>query len=167
MAKAPSIYVSQRSALGFDSVSYGYGGIELFEADQLDRAQVGYSVSKDGKSLTGDGKGAWRENWFVVGRETTLGDPIFLSTDAPHAVYTAIHGEGSWNHGLIAPDLEAFWRCLAVFRKHAKGRGTPIELEENPPGEDEVEEYGTRICECCGEGDDAVDFWAGIAEFAD
>ena len=52
---------------------------------------------------------------------------------APHPVFSAIHGEGSWDQKLVAPSMGTFSPCLIAFRAFAADRGNPVELEANPP----------------------------------
>ena len=130
----PERFFVERMALGFDRVDYGVGGIELFRPEDLTQGQVGYSVTPEGKSLIGDGDGDWHSDWLVIAYETACGDPIFLSTEPPYPVFTAMHGEGRWDAKLVAPTLDTFWKCLDLFRNLARDRAYPVQLAGNPPG---------------------------------
>jgi len=161
---APELYSAKRTNLGFDEVNYGVGGIKLFELAELENGQIGYSVKADGQSLTGRGPGDWREDWLVIGYETALGDPVFLSTQPPHPVFTAFHGQGTWTPDLIAPSVERFWDCLDAFRRFAHRRGSPAELELNPPEEQEIEDYLSEVLHLCDGNVDTVVFWSVQAQ---
>lgn len=156
----PDLYATGRTAIGFDEVSCGYAGIELFRLDDLQEAQLGYSVDPDGNSLISDEEGGWRSTWLVIAYETGLGDPIFVSTEPPFAAFTAMHGEGSWDPTLIAPSLDAFWQCLRLYRSVANGREHPVALEANPLADQEIQAYLRDIRRLCDEDSKAVEFWA-------
>src|SRR5690242_21907650 len=119
MVVVPDSYLSRRSTLGFREVSYGVGGIELDDVEELAEAQLGYSVDPSGRSLVGSRPGDWQEDWIVVGHDTACGDPIFLSTKSPHPMFTAMHGQGEWLPEIIAPTVDSFWACLLVFKRFA------------------------------------------------
>ena len=119
--------------LPFRSVSFGAMAIRLYEIEQLQSAQVGYSVGADGISFTGNQEGDWRDWWLVIGYEDLSGDPIFidvLQEDCP--VYTALHGEGSWDARLIASSIGGFAVALATVAALAKGRENMVALDANP-----------------------------------
>jgi len=100
------------------------------------------------------------EEWFVIGHKTACGDAILTSQMEPHAVFTAMHGEGSWEPSVVAPSLELFRECLTVFRRFAHSRGSPVELEANPPSEDERMHFIGRIKELTASEEEAWVFWA-------
>ena len=119
--------------LPFRSVSFGAMAIRLYEIERLQSAQIGYSVAPDGSSLTSNQEGAWRDRWLVIGYEDLSGDPIFidvLQKDCP--VYTAMHGEGSWDARLIASSIGGFAIALATVAGLAKGRENMVALDANP-----------------------------------
>jgi hypothetical protein len=83
--------------------------------------------------LTGDQDGDWLQKWIVIGYEDLCGDPIFIDISVDEfPVYTAIHGEGSWNAKRVAVSLEAFGRALLSVANIAKGRENPLALKNNP-----------------------------------
>jgi hypothetical protein len=110
----PKRYSTYRAAAATGEVAYGVGGLELYDLNELEAAQMGYSVDPSGRSLAGTGPGEWRAHWIVVGHETACGDPIFISTDWPHPVYSAIHGEGACSPSVLAPSVESFFGCIDV-----------------------------------------------------
>ena len=84
------------------TITIGYSGLELFGKPELQAGQIGYSVSPDGKQLSGAGSGYWNESWVVIGHEVICGDPIFIDTDnLQYPVFTAMHGKGTWSPRLI------------------------------------------------------------------
>ncbi|MES0488559.1 MAG: hypothetical protein ABUK01_01105 [Leptospirales bacterium] len=96
----------------------GYEGFELFQSDIIDEEQAGYSFDLDGNDLTGEEDGKWRKEWIVVGRDTSLGDPLLIDTSKKEfPLYTAVHGEESWDPVLLSPSLERFLKSLEILRK--------------------------------------------------
>ena len=83
-----------------------------------------------------------------------------LHKEDPHPVFSAIHGEGSWNPTLVAPTLDVFRDCLAVFRRFAAGRSSPVELDENPPPPDQQAQFLGEIRRLTNGEEEAVGFWA-------
>lgn len=157
-------YRAWREKLGFDQIEFSVGGIDLFRPEELEAAQVGYAVTEDGKSLVSGEPGAWQADWVAIGYETSFGDVIFASRTAPHAVFTAVHGEGTWEPRAIAPGLDAFAACLNAFQQYAKDRGSPADIEDNPPSADEQAALLEAIRRHTDGSESALDFWALTAE---
>jgi hypothetical protein len=127
-------------------VSYGFGGIELIDAADLEAAQEGY---------TGEG---WNDSWLVIGRDTLEGDPLFTDLDDPQLpVYTAMHGEGEWDPDPVATTLDAFFAALTALAAIAEGREFPVALDENPLSEDER----TQFLQAVGAANPGIDlsYW--------
>ncbi|MGE6348867.1 hypothetical protein ACQKIY_16465 [Bacillus mycoides] len=81
--------------------------IELFNSEEIEEGQLGYSFDEEGKSLVGNEEGDWKEGWIVIGIDSYLGDPIFVdSNDEKCPVYAAMHGEGDWEPECIAKRIE-------------------------------------------------------------
>src|SRR5215468_9730344 len=100
-------YLIAREAVPFRIVSLGYRSVILLSHAELQEGQVGYSVDPQGRALTGDEPGDWRESWLVIGYEDQCGDPIFIDVVAPKfPVYTAPHGMGDWLPELVQPLLQ-------------------------------------------------------------
>lgn len=115
-------------------VNIGYGGIELLALAKIGDGQKGYS-----------GPG-WKPTWLVIGHDTALGDPFFIDGGAAALpVYTAMHGVGAWNPRPVAASAADFFRGLAILADLAKGRSTPVQLEERPISAKELAEYKRRI----------------------
>ena len=126
----PREYARWRSALEFDEVSYGVGGIRIVPLELLEEFQVGYSRSPEGKSLCGP-VGWWQKDWIVIGQETAMGDPIILDA-VTMQVMTARHGEREWNAEPVAVSLAGFGCALKVLRMLAAGRENPVQLDAHP-----------------------------------
>lgn len=160
MTNLPASYAPKRETLGFDEISYGVGGIELYPVHEIESAQIGYSVDPSGMSLAGDGEGDWRDEWIVIGHETGCGDPVILSTDPPYPVFTAMHGQGAWEVDLVAPSLEQFWQCLHVYRLFAAPLGGFIGAEEHARSTEEINDYISQISGICEGDSEALVSWA-------
>ena len=123
----------QLELIPFKSVSFGSMSVQIHEPDEIQEAQLGYSVDPDSNSLVTDEEGSWKQNWLVIGYEDLCGDPIFVDTSVEGCpVYTAMHGTGSWNPILIASSIESFAKALEIISMRGKGRENPVELESNP-----------------------------------
>jgi hypothetical protein len=131
--EVPAAYIKKRQGIPIDEVSYGVGGIKLFNATELDEGQVGYSITAEGESLCGYEEGDWRPTWLVIGYDTAVGDPLFIDTSDPALpVLTAVHGQGTWEPSRIAVSIDTFTHSLNEFARVAKGRNNPAQLESNP-----------------------------------
>ncbi len=114
-------------------VSFGYETIRISRLPELERLQIGYSISLTGEDLTGDKNGDWLRKWVVIGYEELCGDPIFIdASEEGFPVFTAAHGEGRWDAKQIAVSLEGFGRALSAIADVAKGREYPVALGKNP-----------------------------------
>ena len=91
-------YKELLSTLAIPTVSLGYFAIHIYDVEELEEAQIGYSVHPSGTSLIDENPGSWQTNWVVIGYEDGCGDPIFIDSEADgFPVYTAIHGTGYWS----------------------------------------------------------------------
>ncbi|SDP15189.1 hypothetical protein SAMN04487897_14028 [Paenibacillus sp. yr247] len=121
-------------------VSIGYRTVTLFSSDELEKAQIGYSIDKNGQSLTGNADGDWLQSWLVIGYEDETGDPIFIDIEHNQfPVYTAMHGAGDWEPHKIAVSLKSFIFALGYIKELSVGRENPVALEKKPiPTEEQV-----------------------------
>jgi hypothetical protein len=135
------------SSLSIPSVSIGYTTVKIYRADELEAAQIGYSVDSSGNSLIDENdEGSWKKEWMVIGYEDLCGDPIFIDTALDGCpVYTAIHGEGDWRPKRIAMTLKRFAQTMKEVATIARGRETVNDFERNPIGEVEKAHFLTRI----------------------
>lgn len=121
------------NSFSIKEVSLGYRTVTLFLSEDLEEAQLGYSVDIDGQSLAGTDEGDWLSSWLVIGYEDETGDPIFIDTnDERLPVYTAMHGEGEWAPNKIAESINSFISALSYIREISIGRDNPVALENNP-----------------------------------
>jgi hypothetical protein len=145
-------------------VSFGYTAVDLIAEDGIAEAQLGYSVHADGTSLVGSEPGDWKSTWLVIATEDLAGDPIFIDlTGDEFPVFTAPHGEGTWEPELLATSLQAFGKALREVQLVSIGRQNPVELENNPLPDPDREALLERI-----EGMTGADseFWAQWLETA-
>ena len=128
-----SSYVQALAAVPFREVSFGSSTVRIFDSNQIDEAQLGYSRDSNGQSLCGRKDGDWKDEWLVIAYEDLCGDPIFIDTSVNNMpVYTAMHGQGRWEPELIADTFDGFVESLKAVKSVAAGRENPVELESNP-----------------------------------
>ena len=75
-----------------------------------------------------------------------LGDPIFIDeslSDLP--VFTAQHGEGSWDEIKLASSLSNFKEIILLLEKISKNRENPVQLNQNPMSEIEIKNFIEEI----------------------
>lgn len=126
------------STLAIPTVSLGYFAIRIYDVDELEEAQIGYSVDPSGTSLIDENPGSWRRNWVVIGYEDGSGDPIFIDSEADgFPVYSSMHGTGAWEPNLIATGLRNFAIAMREIARVAEGRENPVKLDANPIEPDE------------------------------
>jgi len=159
----PPRYLDLLAKAPLHEVSFGYGGLKLFEADEIEAGQTGYSVSAQGVSFCDGSSGAWQSDWVVIGNDTSLGDPIFLSADPRLPIFTAPHGEGSWDAQLIASSAEGFFECFRAFSEISEGRSDGVQQEANPVSDEEREAFASRISQFSG-GQESTEFWINLLE---
>lgn len=141
-------YIEIRNHLPTAQVSLGYTTVAIFSESELEEAQVGYSVSDSGETLTGEKKGDWKKSWLVIGSEDLGGDPIFVDLNVPELpVFTAAHGEGEWTPVMIAGSFEGFVKALEEIERISNGRRNPAQLQRNPLLDGELERVLRRIAE--------------------
>ena len=123
-------------------VSFGYTGIKLFAPEEINEAQLGYSVHPNGESLVGNEDGDWQSTWIVIGHTTDLGDPIFVDTCTEHLpVFIAMHGQGCWESQIISHSYQAFLKVMAQFSELSFGREYPTKLEGKPMTQQEYDDF--------------------------
>jgi hypothetical protein len=95
---------------------YAPDGIVFFSPDSLWESQVGYRYTASGELAP-----AWRPSWVVIA--SVGGDAVIADQATPGSqVLYASHGTGAWRPEPFAPDLESFFRALAVWLEVSKGK---------------------------------------------
>ena len=139
-------------------ISIGYSGISVHSPEELQKMQVGYSIDTDGNSLVGIEEGDWLDGWYVIGRDQSCGDPIFIDlSDEGYPVYTAMHGLGYWADNLISDTLEGFYAALDELEALSINRETPVALEKNPFSQEDIEQYINKVKNVIGSAE--LDYW--------
>jgi len=87
-----------------------------------------------------------------------------VSDEPPYPVFTAMHGTDSWDAQLVAPSLESFWKCVVLFREIARNRANPVQLEMNPPADEEINAFLNGLHRLCDGNETAISFWVVQAE---
>jgi hypothetical protein len=149
----PEEYIERLAERETREVSFGVGGIELFDRAGLDDEQEGY---------VGEG---WADSWLVIGRDTAVGDPLFVDLDDPQTpVYTAMHGEGEWDPDRIAASFDGFLAAFDALAAIAEGRDSPVALDANPLSDDER----ARFLQTVAEANHGVDtrYWEQLVDIA-
>ena len=158
----PPRYVDVLAALPSHEVSFGAGGLKLFEPDELPAAQVGYSIDPEGRPLLG-----WKHGWLVIGIDTGMGDPLILDTaDSGLPVYSSWHGEGVWEPHLVATSMESFAACFLELAAISQGRSNPVEVNKNPLSDSEKATYLARTADANGSKIE-IEFWHALLAYAD
>lgn len=133
-------------ALAIPTVNLGYMTVHVHGVNELEEAQIGYSVDPSGTSLVDHETGSWQTQWVVIGYEDSCGDPIFIDSETEgFPVYTAMHGSGTWEPNLIATGLGNFAAAVREVARVAEGRENPVQLEANPIAPDERAKVMQRI----------------------
>ena len=141
--------------------SFGLATIHLFSENELNEAQIGYSIDPNENSLIGNKEGDWRENWFVIGRYALCGDPIFIDLEIDDfPVLTAMHGIGYWNEQEVAESFNGFVKVLELVDKISKDRNTSVLLEQNPLSSKEKRKILEEIREILP--NTSTDFWENL-----
>jgi len=144
-------------------VSIGYNEIIFFPADELDSAQIGYSIDTNNNSLITGQDGDWQDGWLVIGVDSLLGDPIFVDTSTKQLrVLTATHGEGEWETILIADSLDSFADIISELKILSEDRISPMDFERNPISTKEFEKFIARVKKNNSEVE--IDYWENFIE---
>lgn len=84
--------------------------IEFYPTEYLEEGQLGYAVNSE----TGDRIESWSDSWVVFAYDA--GDPYFFDTskkwEKESPVFSARHGQGSWEPHLVASTFSQFLLIL-------------------------------------------------------
>ena len=130
-----------------EDISLGYSEINIFKLENIEKEQIGYSVTENGKSLAGNKNGDWKKNWIVIAKDN-LDDPIFVDIENQSLpVFFAEHGNGDWEKNSIAISIENFSQILTDLKKLSIKRENPVNIEKNPIPEAEIEMFLSKTKE--------------------
>ncbi|MEW6992566.1 hypothetical protein AADZ91_18025 [Colwelliaceae bacterium 6441] len=89
----------------------------------LELGQLGYSLDKNGANIAGNTPGSWQKNWYVIAKDTELGDPYYIDqNDEKLPVYTAIYNKenNQWQSTPVSCTLTAFIECIDLLHHFTK-----------------------------------------------
>jgi hypothetical protein len=156
-------FIEIRRRIPIKQISLGYITVILYSVEELNEAQIGYSVNPLGEDLTGDKDGDWKSSWLVIGYEDSLGDPFFIDLSIEELpIFTAVHGEGRWNRTLIASSFSGFSEALTIVMDISKGRSNPVVFARNPLSELERCSILNRIMKLTGGSRSFWESWLDI-----
>ena len=141
----------------------------LTDKKQLQQAQIGYSIDKNGVNISGDIMGSWQRTWFVVAQDTELGDPYFIDfDDAQLNVYTAVFNEevNQWQSTLVATSLQGFIECINLLFEFTQ-QITPQFIPDSTSIVDleKLEIFGMKLAEISENTDFWKTFFIGYVEW--
>lgn len=151
--------ILDKSNLGI--ISFGYFELSVENSSSFSRAQVGYRTDQYGNDLTNNSSGGWNKDWYVIASDE--GNPFFIDL-ATSKIYTALHGNGSWNPRLLANSLDQFLDILKKLNELSINRKNPIELEKNPISLVEYEEFKNFIVHELGQDFSEWEPWVEIED---
>jgi hypothetical protein len=143
---------------------------------EFNKAQVGYSMDKNGASLvhsdTGNESksksGNWQSSWVVIAKDTELGDPYYVDvTDENLAVYTALaEEENQWQSTLVSTTLEGFSKCLTAIHQQCEQKSAMYIPDESCIFDLEVlETFGMQLVELAQTNDFWQNFFVGYVDW--
>ena len=154
----PAPYLERLEAAPVKAVEVGHQTVELLGQEELADAQVGFAVDADGNDVTGSRPGEWRPTWLVIALEESLGDPVFVDTADDALPVLWVGHDMDWSAPQrLADSFEGFAEGLRLVHEAAGGRRSPVDLEQNPLPDDELDRLIARIRER-NPGADG-DFW--------
>ena len=118
------------------AILLGDSKIEFLKPINLNRGQEGYRFDLNGKSLITEKDGDWKENWLVVGSDSS-GDPIIIDTSSPNLVVLSAPDADTWYPIIIADSLDKFKEIISLFAIVSRHRTTSDDLDTDPINEDE------------------------------
>lgn len=141
----------------------GPQGIKFITDERaIQKAQIGYSIDKNGANITSSQQGSWQRNWLVIAKDTELADPYFVEVNSTHLpVYTAVFNETTqqWQTTLVATRLTGFIECIDLlfhFTEQSEPKFVPdstaiFDLEK-------LETFGMQLAKIS----ENTNFWKGF-----
>ncbi len=74
----PESFIAVAKCNTIKNISLGYDEIYIFEIDNIEKGQIGYSIDEEGNKLTTEDERSWNSNWLVIGYSENTGDPFLL-----------------------------------------------------------------------------------------
>jgi hypothetical protein len=167
--------LSQLKAFEHKEVFFGPQGFSLVtKTAEFNKAQIGYSIDKNGKSLVNNGNvsesisGNWGRSWVVIAKDTELGDPYFVDlNDENLAVYTALaEEENQWQTTLVSSSLHGFAQCLTAIYQQCQQKSAMYVPDENCIFDLEIiENFGKSLVEIAQTNDFWQNFFVGYVDW--
>jgi hypothetical protein len=141
---------------------------------EFNKAQVGYSIDKNGVSLVNSDSdnesksGNWQSSWIVIAKDTELGDPYFVDiTDENLAVYTALaEKENQWQLTLVSSTLDGFSKCLTAIHQQCEQKSAMYVPDESCIFDLEIlETFGKQLVEFAQTNDFWQNFFVGYVDW--
>jgi len=167
--------LNKLKAFDHKEVFFGPQGFHVMtKTAELNKAQIGYSIDKNGTSLINIGSdtenksGNWQSSWVVIAKDTELGDPYFIDMNDEHlAVYTALaEEENQWQRTLVSSALEGFSKCLTAIHQQCQQKSAMYLPDENCIFDLEVlETFGKQLVELAQTNDFWQNFFVGYVDW--
>jgi|GEM_PF-861477 len=165
--------LSKLKAFEHKEVFFGPQGFSVVaKTAELNKAQIGYSIDKNGTSLVNnesDNKtGNWCSSWIVIAKDTELGDPYFVDLkDENLAVYTALaEEENQWKTTLVSSSLDGFAQCLTAIHQQCQQKSAMYVPDDNCIFDLEViENFGKSLVEIAQTNDFWQNFFVGYVDW--
>jgi len=166
--------LSKLKAFEHKEVFFGPQGFTVVsKTAELNKAQIGYSIDKNGTSLVSlvnnDSKnGNWCSSWIVIAKDTELGDPYFVDlNDKNLAVYTALAEEDNqWKPTLVSSTLDGFAQCLTAIHQQSQQKSAMYVPDDNCIFDIEViESFGKSLVEIAQTNDFWQHFFVGYVDW--
>jgi hypothetical protein len=161
--------LSKLKAFEHKEVFFGPQGFHVVvKTAELNKAQIGYSVDKNGVSLVNREIGNWQSSWIVIAKDTELGDPYFVDlNDEKLAVYTALaEKENKWEQTLVASTLMGFSQCLSAIHQQCEQKSAMYVPDESCIFDLEIlETFGKQLVEFAQTNDFWQNFFVGYVDW--
>jgi len=161
--------LTKLKAFEHKDVFFGPQGFKVVcKTAELNKAQIGFSINKNGKSLIDNTQCSWQSSWLVIAQDTELGDPYFVDmADENLAVYTALaEEENKWQATLVASSLNGFAQCLSLIHQRSQQSSPLYVPDENCIFDLEaLETFGKTLVEVAQTNDFWQHFFVGYVDW--
>jgi len=165
--------LSKLKAFEHKEVFFGPQGFSVVaKTAELNKAQIGYAIDKNGASLihseSDTNKGNWCSSWIVIAKDTELGDPYFVDlNDENLAVYTALaEEENQWQLTLVSSSLDGFAQCLTAIHQQCQQKSAMYVPDDSCIFDLAViESFGKSLVEIAQTNDFWQNFFVGYVDW--
>ena len=101
---------------------FGMASIKIADKDNFEKLQLGFrSNGKEVDNLVSNEPNNWKPSWYVIGKDTMLGDPFFIDTN-DNCVYHVGHDCDYDNDTTkLASNINVFISMLEIVDKNLNG----------------------------------------------